>query len=365
MRHPRLYFTVTNDLSYDQRMIRICNSLAENGYEVVLVGRKTYGSIPLLHTPFIQKRLDGFFNSGFLFYAEFNIRLFFFLLFKKMDGICAIDLDTILPCYLISKLKRVPRVYDAHELFCEMKEIAGRPFIHKCWKRIEQLMVPCFKKGYTVNSLIAEEFYKMYRVRYAVIRNMPVLSPIESLTKQEIYILYQGAVNEGRCFETLIPAMQHVNAKLIICGDGNFMQQTKELVQKYGVADRVIFKGKISPTELKNQTLGAFAGVTLFENNGQSNFLSLGNRFFDYMQAGLPQLCVGYPLYKQINDQYGFALLIDDPGMEQIAAGLNKLLSDELLYESLRKNALLARKELNWNNEERILVEFYREIFIK
>ena len=28
------------------------------------------------------------------------------------------------------------------------------------------------------------------------------------------FIIYQGAVNEGRSFETLIPAMQHVPATL-------------------------------------------------------------------------------------------------------------------------------------------------------
>jgi hypothetical protein len=34
-----------------------------------------------------------------------------------MDGICAIDLDTITPCLAISKLKNIPRIYDAHEFF--------------------------------------------------------------------------------------------------------------------------------------------------------------------------------------------------------------------------------------------------------
>jgi hypothetical protein len=59
----------------------------------------------------------------------------FYLLFKKADAVCAIDLDTILPFYFISKLKRIPRVYDAHELFCEMKEVVTRPLVYKVWKR--------------------------------------------------------------------------------------------------------------------------------------------------------------------------------------------------------------------------------------
>src|SRR5450432_542599 len=100
-----IYFTVTNDLTYDQRMIRICTSLANAGYKIMLTGRKMKGSIPLIEQPFQQKRIRCLFERGKLFYAEYNLRLFFYLLFKKADCICAIDLDTILPCYFISKLK--------------------------------------------------------------------------------------------------------------------------------------------------------------------------------------------------------------------------------------------------------------------
>lgn len=160
----RVFFTVTNDLTYDQRMIRICNSLVKEGYDIKLVGIRSRSSIPLVSQPFTQKRLFCFFNRGKAFYLEINIRLFFFLLFKKMDCICAIDLDTILPCYAVSVLKKVTRVYDAHELFCEMKEIVTRPTIYFLWKKLEKFMVPKFRHGYTVNRLISDEFKKCIRL---------------------------------------------------------------------------------------------------------------------------------------------------------------------------------------------------------
>ena len=94
-----IIFTVTTDLTYDQRMIRICTSLAKAGYDVILVGRKVSSSKPLTTQPFKQKRIICLFEKGKLFYAEYNIRLFFYLLFKKMDCIGAIDLDTILPSF--------------------------------------------------------------------------------------------------------------------------------------------------------------------------------------------------------------------------------------------------------------------------
>ena len=201
----KILFTVTTDLSYDQRMIRICTSLANAGYSVTLVGRKMKLSLPLSQEPFKQKRINCFFEKGKLFYAEYNIKLFFFLLFQKIDCIVAIDLDTILPCYFISIIKKIKRVYDAHELFCEMKEIVSRPSIYKIWKKIEAFAVPKFTVGYTVNQPIAEEFKKMYGINYDIIRNIALLRPLLHQIKKERFILYQGAVNEGRSFETLIP----------------------------------------------------------------------------------------------------------------------------------------------------------------
>ncbi|MBL4649782.1 MAG: glycosyltransferase, partial [Aureispira sp.] len=60
----KIYFTVTNDLTYDQRMIRICTSLANVGYDVWLVGSKRPNSKPLNKQAFQQKRLNCFFERG-------------------------------------------------------------------------------------------------------------------------------------------------------------------------------------------------------------------------------------------------------------------------------------------------------------
>ena len=358
-----IIFTVTTDLSYDQRMIRICTSLVNAGYQVTLIGRKLNSSIPLTDQPFKQKRINCIFEKGKLFYAEYNIRLFFYLLFKKMDCICAIDLDTILPGYFISKIKKTKRVYDAHELFCEMKEIVTRPAIYKTWKRIERYTVPKFKHGYTVNQPIANEFKKMYGVDYEVIRNVTLLKEIPPVEKKEKFILYQGAVNEGRCFETLIPAFKNINCKLIICGDGNFMQQAKQLVATNNLQDKVIFKGRIKPDELSIITQQAYIGITLFDDRALSNYYSLANRFFDYLHAGIPQLCVNYPVYAEINSQIPFAVLVDDISSENIAAHLNNLLVNEVLYNDLQQNCLKARQTLNWQQEEKKLIQFYKNIF--
>jgi glycosyltransferase involved in cell wall biosynthesis len=383
---PLLVFTVTNDLSYDQRMQRICNSLAADGYDVLLIGRKKTASIPLRVQGFRQKRLNSWFQKGPGLYIEYNFRLFFYLLFLKMDVICAIDLDTILPCYFVSLFRRKKRVYDAHELFTEMKEIVSRPLILKWWMAVERFAVPKFRNGYTVNLSLVRELNRRYGVNYESIRNLPVFDKSkvisqkpksaeenkEQETRNDEYrstasdqpstIIYQGAVNEGRSFETLIPAMQQVNGKLVICGDGNFFEQVKALIVQYKVQNKVELKGYVAPTELKTITPEARIAVMLFEATGINQYHSLSNRFFDYIMAGVPQVCVNYPEYKAINDQYNIALMIDDTEANTIAAALNRLLEDDALHEQLHRNCLKAREELNWGSEEKKLVVFYQKL---
>ncbi len=339
-------------------MHRIAGTLSRNGYEVLLVGRKRKDSLPLSDQLFSQKRLSCFWEKGPFFYIEYNIRLLLFLLLHKTNIICAIDLDTILPCYFSSVLKKQIRVYDAHELFTEQFEIVRRPRIQKMWLSIERFAVKKFKKGYTVNRFIANWLQQQYGVQYDVIRNLPLEYSLP-ITEPGNYILYQGAVNEGRCFDTLIPAMLHVNAKLVICGKGNYYEQTKALIHQHQLENKVELRGYVPPDMLKTITQKAILGLTLFDERGLNQYQSLSNRFFDYMMAGIPQLCVDYPEYRSINDAFEFAHLTGSTDSYTIARELNKLLTDAALYNGLQQKALEARSVLNWEHESQKLIRFY------
>jgi glycosyltransferase involved in cell wall biosynthesis len=298
-------------------------------------------------------------GQGKLLYAHYWFNLFFFLMFRKADILCAIDLDTILPVYYASLLRGRHRVYDAHEIFTDLKEVISRPSVHKMWTWIGNHTVPHFPIGYTIGDCYAAEFKKRYGVNYGVVRSATVLKPLVIPDKKEKLILYQGWVNVGRCFEQLIPAMQHVNARLIVCGEGNFYEQAQALAKKYAVENKVIFKGYVPPVQLVDYTIEAYAGITLFEDTSLSNRLSLANRFFDYMHNGVPQLCIKYPEYEHINSEYEIATLIENPTPDSIAAALNRLLNDESYYKSLQQNCLKAREKYCWQEEEKKLLAIY------
>ncbi|NDC40829.1 MAG: glycosyltransferase [Chitinophagia bacterium] len=344
-------------------MIRICTSLVNGGYDVELVGFHRKISPPLVERPFRQRRLWIVAEQGKIMYAQYWLFLFFYLLFSKADALCAIDLDTIMPVYYASLLKRVKRVYDAHEIFTDLKEVISRPAVHNMWLWIAGHTIPNFPVGYTIGECYAENFKERYGVDYGVVRNATVLKDEPLPVRTERFLLYQGAVNVGRCFEQLIPAMQWVNIPLVICGAGNFFHEAQELAITYGVTDKVTFKGYVPPAELVQYTQRATIGITLFEDTSLSNRLSLANRFFDYMHNGVPQLCIDYPEYRKINERYEIAHLIDSPTPESIAAALNALLNDSERYTNMQENCLLARQQYCWQQEEKTLLATYRQLF--
>jgi glycosyltransferase involved in cell wall biosynthesis len=149
---------------------------------------------------------------------------------------------------------------------------------------------------------------------------------------------------------------------LVIAGDGNYFAHVKGLVEKHGLQEKIIMLGYVPPALLKQITPMAYAGITLFDNSGLNQYYSLANRFFDYIQAGIPQLCNDYPEYAAIQAQYEVALLINDVEPETIAAGLNKLISNGVVYNQLKQQCLQASIQLCWENEDIKLLNFWKKI---
>lgn len=363
MSAKKIILTVTNDLNFDQRMIRISTSLAAAGHEVLLVGRKKKSSLPLSNRPYQQKRLFCFFERGKLFYIEYNIRLFFFLLFHRFDIISAVDLDTLMPCFFVSKLRGKSCVYDAHEYFTEVPEVLRRPFIKKIWELVERLLVPRLKFCYTVSESIANLFTEKYKTPFVTIRNVPVLRDLHSLNKMPArkYILYQGALNEGRGLEILLEAMKQVNAELWIAGEGDLSEELRALTLSLGINDKVKFLGFLNPEELKKITEEAYIGIGVSENMGLSYYYSLNNKCFDYMHAGIPSISNNFPEYRKLNEKYEVAVLAE-PDVESLVTAIQFLLINQPFYDKLKQNCLKAREEFNWQKEQEKLLQLYAQV---
>ncbi len=364
MRSKRVIAAVINDLITDQRMIRICNSLQAAGYDVELVGRRLSDeTVPA--QSYSYKRLRFWITRGPLFYLMYNIRLFLYLMTRRFEVLHAVDLDTLPACYMAVFIKSKRLVYDAHEYFTEVPELIHRPFKQMVWKGVETALIPRVDARITVSQGIADRFEQEYGRSFEVIRNTPSMSKGESAhvsLNLPPFILYQGALNKGRGLELLIDLISDIDLDLLIVGGGDLESELKERAMVSGVDHKVHFAGIKSPTELLSIANQAVLGYNVSEPLGLSYLFSLNNKFFDYIHAELPSLTNDFPEYRKLNEQYECTLLCQ-PNRDDVLNKLKLLLNDKALYQKLKKNCVIAKQDLNWEEEEQKLQAVYEALF--
>jgi len=363
----KVIVSVTNDLVSDQRVHKVCTTLTNMGFEVLLVGRKLANSPKMEKRVYKTKRMRLLFTKGPLFYAEYNKRLLLLLIFRKFDLLVSNDLDTLLANYLASKLKSKPLVYDSHEYFTEVPELQGRK-AKKVWERIEAWIFPKLKDIITVNKSIARLYEQKYGKKLHIVRNIPFRKlATKVLTKSEVgideqkhVIIMQGAgINVDRGAEEAVLAMKYVErAVLLIVGSGDVLGVLKAMVKDEDLEEKVRFIPRQPLDKLYAYTTLADVGLSLDKNTNLNYYYSLPNKIFDYIQCGTPVLASDLPEVKNIIQSYEVGVVLDEHSPESIAKALNTMLSDD--FKASHKVQLQkAAKELVWENEEKVLHEIY------
>ena len=366
--------SVINDLATDQRVHKTCMCLHHLGFDVLLVGRQLKGSLPVNDRLYKTHRMNLFFTRGVLFYLEFHIKLFFFLLFKRADLLVANDLDTLLPNYLNAKIKSAKLIYDTHEYFCFVPELIHRPLKQKAWLAIEKRIFPKLKTIITVNDSIAETYQNEYGRKLHVIKNVPAKSNFntdvsEHKTKEELglplnkkIVILQGAgINVNRGAEEMIEAMLHItDAVFLIVGSGDVLEELKLKVLLLKLEQKVFFIKKIPFKEMLHYTRVSDIGISLDKDNSLNYYFSLPNKLFDYFHSGIPVLVSPLVEIKRIMDEFNPGEMIENHDPKHIAEKINFMLSSENKMKEWKANAKLAAEKYCWENEEKKLIEIYR-----
>ena len=364
---PKVFLSVINDLSGDQRIARVANTLVEEGYQVRVLGRKLSHSRDLPPTSYETHRMRLLFTRGKLFYLEFNLRLFFYLLFRPIDVLHANDLDTLLANFLVSRIRRIPLVYDSHEYFTQVPELLDRPRTQWVWEQLEKRLFPRLLYVFTVNQQIADIYTEKYGTQVEVLRNLPSRKENLGVATQSPsnILLYQGALNVGRGIELMIEAMAFLpQYTLWIIGKGDVEKQLKSLAEKEPHPERIVFKGFIPFGDLYPYTKQAIIGFSLEEDRGMNYRFASPNKVYDYIQAGVPVIVSDLPEMKRIVQQHGVGEVLKSTRRTPrgLASQVLAVLSDEETYMGYRQACVEAAEELTWENERMKLVKLYERI---
>ncbi|MBN2857906.1 MAG: glycosyltransferase [Candidatus Delongbacteria bacterium] len=366
-----IIFAVYDTLHHEYRGFKTAHSFLKNGYEVKVIGIR-YDNDELKGWEGIENERIRLFKTLplILNMMIFWIKLFFVLIREKCTVLYSHDIFPLLPVFLVSRLKRKPYIYDAHEFWHGNSQVEDRPAAKIFWTSYEKIFIKGAKRIITVSEPIARELERIYGLEEVrVFTNLPlkkdipankdILHDTAGIDKAKRIVLYQGhfLVNNG--LDGIIRSFVKVDesAVLVLIGDGSEKYRLRDLAAKLRIGHRVYFAGPFPHSELINYTVCAYIGLCLIKNFGKSYYYSAPNKMFELIQAQVPQIASDFPEMSRYVKGYNVGEVTDPENEDVIAEKINGLLNDDIKYNSYKSNCIKAGSELVWESIEKELVK--------
>ena len=135
------------------------------------------------------------------------------------------------------------------------------------------------------------------------------------------------------------------------------------MVDDLKLQSKVIFVGVLPYQQMMEYTRQGFLGL-IFEKIDvtDEHLFALPNKFFDYLQAGIPVLSSEAVEIKSIMIKYKTGDFIDSFDPPKMAKKVIEISENKEAYDIWKRNTIAASKELNWENEEKSLVDFMHQL---
>lgn len=365
--------TTISPCDNERRIFTEAISARNHGYQVGIIALKTpelpsnskVNEIPLERISI--KRWQG----GPLKFLAFNYKLFRRLLGCDFRILHCHDLWVLPASAVAACLKRCRLIYDAHEYYRGLEIFLRKKMAGIIWTITEWIFIK------RVDTLIAINHYhaKLFRNSYPfldrnfILFNYPSAEAIALVEKPPVFrerekkVVFQGILKDGRALPNVIQAMEAVSAgKLEFLGHGEIETELQQLTAGKNLQDRVIFRGKMDWNSLLQETKKARAGLVLFQPRSQNYAFAAPNKFFEYVMAGTPVIASDIATFRDLNAEFEVALLISPESVKDISEAVTLLLNDEDCWNRLHENCLQARKKWNWEAQEKVLFDIYRDL---
>lgn len=260
-------------------------------------------------------------------------------------------------------------IYDSHELWPDRN---GRSEPRWWLLACEALFLRVADANLATSPGHAEAIARRHRIaRPRVVRNIaerPAANgagpPGEGWTREhDRTLVYVGALTDHRGLEQTIAALPEapgVALKVLGPGAAPYRERLQVLAEEHGVGGRVLLAPPVAPQEVVGAIAPAAAGLALIQPACRSYELSLPNKLFEYLAAGLPVLAADVPTIRSFVEQNGVGLIVapDDP--EAIARAMEEIVEPERNHR-LRAAVAEASARLSWVEESECLKQAYRE----
>lgn len=370
----RICMNLNSPLAGDQRVYKEARTLANAGYEVIIICNQdpedispAWRGIKVISIP---RRPSLFFPGRF---TSDWIRT---ALALKPDVIHAHDLNTLGRAWLAARLTGARLVYDSHDYYLATQFVLRMPSWRRWYyRRKEGFLVRRADRVIHVVPGLCSIAAREYRIpEPALISNFPmgeesprsrILHEMFGFAPEAKIVIYEGVIVRDRGLENLVLSARHLSegTAIVLLGEGYLKKRLKLLAGGSGVQGKVKFIERANLDAFPGYCAAADVGIAIHENVGLSDAHGWPTKVFDYMRAGIPTLIKGCRAMEKLVEENEAGLIMPDIFPEGIARAIADLLADEARYRRLQENARRAWKEkFNWETEGGKLLQLYKEL---
>ena len=370
---------VFNNFLHDSRVLKECISLQNAGYEVRVAALHS-GDLPeedeIAGVPVTRIRLRTRNWSKnrlvqLVKYAELWLRLI--RMARHADILHCNDLEP-LPVVVLAKWlvnRRAKIVYDAHELEFDKSDAQTKYYPRFLLRAAERFFIRHSNAMMVVSPLIADAYMQRYGIeRPVVVMNCPYYrepGPHEDLFRKKFNIqprqrifLYQGGLSPHRGVELLLDIFPKLGNDyvLVVLGFGLLVPLVEQAAEKHA---NIFYHPAVSPTDLDRYTACADVGFCLYQGFSGNHNLTIGNKIFQYIMAGLPVVASNLEGLKYVlTDQMGIVVQdFRDP--DQLQGAIREI--GNWNPENYRPHLATAARQYNWENQETALINVYQSLY--
>ncbi len=365
----KICMVTTSRMDIDSRIQNEAEALSTD-FEVTVLMRKYDLPVTLVDTPYEIKRVGYTKMWPFVL----NILSSIFALRnaaarENPDFFHAHDIDGLLAVAPVARRKKIPLIYDSHELWSE--NLANRQLKWVKWliPILEKYLIGFSQYGITASQSYADQLKKKYHRDFFLVRNMPKLENIRKSSLDfhqmfpgETVLLHVGQTGAARGADKLIEMMQYLptNFTLVFLGGKN-SQGLSYQVKSLKLTDRIHFIDAVPPIELISAIKTSDIGLVMTEGLSLSKYYSLPNKLLQYMAAEVPVLASDIPEHRRIIEQEKIGELVS-ANPKEMAETIEEMVKPEnfILYKQNLQG--LSAERYNWETEGKRLVEFYKNL---
>lgn len=292
-------------------------------------------------------------NSIFTFYSL--IKMFFCLFNFKIDVLHCHDTPALLIGYLYKVFrKNTTLIYDAHELESDK---GGQLILFKYITLLIEFI--CCKKvdGFITVSDSILNFYKnkfgfknvelIYNIpNYTESINVPKIREIYQLSDSIELFTHVGLLNVGRGVDDIIEVFKKEsmsNKYIIFFGFGDLVEKIQNLPNK-----NIIYYGNVENKYLHSFIQQFDFGICTIENHSLSDYFSLPNKLFEYINANVTTISSDFPDIQLLTDDLSCGYCVNN--------------IEYILKNNLKKKEFSCKEEYTWGFQENKLKMFYENL---